>query len=96
MVCVWNNLYSRAEVRTLSTINSRVPGWIPQKPGRKRPSRAKFPLRTNVLMSEDMMAFVDIQATNASEQTGKKISRQEMIREMIAIVAWEKFDQDIE
>lgn len=80
----------------MSTINSRVPGWIPQKPGRSRPSRRKFPLRTNVLMTEDMMAFVDIQASNASEQLGRKVSRQEMIREMIAIIAWEKFDQDIE
>lgn len=80
----------------MSTINSRIPGWIPQKPGRKRPSRAKFPLRTNVLMTEEMMAFLDIQADNASLQAGRKISRQEMIRECISIVAWEKFDQDIE
>ena len=47
-------------------------------------------------LSEKDMAFIDEQAMNMEYQLGRKVSRQEMIRECIAIVAWEKFDIDLD
>lgn len=47
-------------------------------------------------LSEREMAFLDEQAMNMEYQLGRKVSRQEMLRECMAIVAWEKFGLDLE
>ena len=65
------------------------------KPGRKTPYRGRLPLRMEMRLSEKEMAFLDEQAMNMEYQLGRKVSRQEMLRECLAMVAWEKFDTDL-
>lgn len=75
---------------------SHVPGWVPLEPGRTTPSRKRLPIQMNLKVSEREMAFLDEQAMNMEAQLGRKVTRQEMVRECIAIVAWEKFGIDLE
>lgn len=94
ILCVYP--YPKPKAGNLSTANSRVPGWVVLKPGRNTPYRGRLPLRMELRLSEKDMAFIDEQAMNMEYQLGRKVSRQEMIRECIAIVAWEKFDIDLD
>lgn len=47
-------------------------------------------------MTQEMTAFLDINAEELSHQLGTDVTRNALIRECIARVAWDYFDQDIE
>ena len=76
-------------------MKTHVPGWI-SRPGAKTAFRGNFPLQIKLTVSEEMMSFLTIQAEEMSRQTGRKVSRQELIRECIETIAWERFDTDLD
>lgn len=73
-----------------------VPGWLPRKPGTQAPFRGKFPIKVGVPMTQEMTAFLDVNAEELAHQLGTNVSRNALVRECIARVAWDYFDQDIE
>lgn len=53
-------------------------------------------MRVTVPMTEDMVAFLDVHATELSAELGSKVTRADIVREAIARVAWDHFDIDID
>jgi len=61
-----------------------------------KPFRGKFPMKVGVPMTEEMVAFLDTHSMEMSNLLEAKTTRADLVRECIARIAYEHFDQDIE
>lgn len=75
---------------------SHAPGWLRRLPGVTKPFRGRFPMRVTVPMTEDMVAFLDVHATELSDMLETKVERSALVREAVARIAWDHFGIDVD
>lgn len=53
-------------------------------------------MRVTVPMTEDMVAFLDVHATELSDMLETKVERSALVREAVARIAWDHFGIDVD
>lgn len=53
-------------------------------------------MKVHLPVSEEMMAFLDMHASELQELLGARVTRTSIVRECVSRIAWDYFGEDIE